>query len=452
MEILDMKRAAELIEKRSFAELKAALGEMMPADTAELFGELSEKGDSFSEKELTLMFRILPKDTAAEVFTFMDNDMQVTLINAFSDRELKAVLDELYLDDTVDIIEDMPANVVQRILKNADPEKRKQINELLKYPEDSAGSIMTTEYVYFRRDDTVFEAMERIRAVGIVKETVYTCYVTDRKRLIGSVSLLDLVVADDDELIENVMDSNVLSVPVHEDRESVANLFSKHDLAAVPVVDNEERIVGIITFDDIMDVMREENAEDIARMSAISPYEEGYFKTGVFRHAGNRIVWLLVLMLSATITGFITGQFEAQIAAVPLLVAFLPMLTGTGGNCGSQSSSMVIQGMAVDEIRPKDFFAVILKELGIAGICSTALAAVNFIRIMIFYHDPVIAGIVSVTLIGTMVLANLLGCVLPMAAKKLKADPAIMSAPLLSTIVDSFSTLLYFSIAMAVLK
>lgn len=440
-----------LVKHRAFVQLKTALQEMMPADIAQLLSELVAEQDGFGEKELTLVYRVLPKELAAEAFTYMDSDLQVILINAFSDRELKAVLDELFLDDTVDIIEEMPANVVSRILKTTDPGKRKQINELLHYPEDSAGSIMTTEFVYFRRDDTVKAAFERIRSVGVVKETVYTCYVTDSRRLVGLVSLLDLVVADENAVIEDIMDSTVVSVGTHEDQEAVANLFSKHDLAALPVVDAENRIVGIITFDDAMDVIREENAEDIAMMSAVVPSEETYFKTSVWKHARNRIVWLLVLMLSATLTGAITNHFEAQIAAIPLLVSFMPMIMGTGGNSGSQASTMIIQGMAMDEIRLKDFVRVVFKEFRIALLCSVILSVVNFVRIIIFYHDIKVAAVVSVTLIGTVILAKLLGCMLPMLAKKIHIDPALMSAPLLSTLVDSCSMLLYFSIALSVL-
>lgn len=449
---LEKIEAVVLVKHRAFVQLKTALQEMMPADIAQLLSELMEEQDEFSEKELTLVFRILPKELAAEAFTYMDSDLQMVLINAFSDRELKAVLDELFLDDTVDIIEEMPANVVSRILKNADPAKRKQINELLNYPEDSAGTIMTTEFVYFRSDDTVKAAFERIRSVGLVKETVYTCYVTENRRLVGRVSLLDLVVAYEEALISDIMDTTVVSVSAHDDKEEVANLFSKHDLAALPVVDADGRIVGIITFDDAMDVIREENAEDMARMSAVMPSEDSYLKTSVWKHARSRIVWLLILMLSATITGSITNHFEAQIAAVPLLVAFMPMLTGTGGNCGSQASTMIIQGMAMGEIRLKDFFKVVFKELRIALICSIILSAVNFARIVIMYNDLKMAAVVSVTLIGTVILSKLLGCMLPMFAKKIHLDPAIMSAPLLSTLVDSCSTLLYFTIALHVLS
>ncbi len=443
--------AVVLVKHRAFVQLKTALQEMMPADIAQLLGELIEEQDEFGEKELTLIFRVLPKELAAEAFTYMDSDLQMVLINAISDRELKAVLDELFLDDTVDIIEEMPANVVSRILKATDPARRKQINELLHYPEDSAGSIMTTEFVYFRLDDTVKSAFERIRSVGVVKETVYTCYVTDSRRLVGSISLLDLVVADEDAVIEEIMDTTVVSVGTHDDQEAVANLFSRHGLAALPVVDAENRIVGIITFDDVMDVIREENAEDMAMMSAVMPNEDSYFKTSVWKHARSRIVWLLILMLSAAITGAITNHFEAQIAAIPLLVSFMPMLTGTGGNCGSQASTMIIQGMAMEEIRLKDFFKVVFKEFRIAIICSIILSAVNFTRILVTYRDIKMAAVVSITLIATVIMSKLLGSMLPMLAKKLHIDPAIMSAPLLSTMVDSCSTLIYFTIALNVL-
>ncbi|MGN0641992.1 MAG: magnesium transporter [Huintestinicola sp.] len=452
---MEKYEAVVLVKHRAFVQLKKAMQEMNPADIAQLLGELIDEQDEFGERELTLIYRILPKELAAEAFSYMSSDMQMILINAFSDKELKDVIDELFLDDTVDIIEEMPANVVSRILKNTDPATRKQINELLHYPEDSAGSIMTTEFVYFSREDTVKEAFERIRSVGLVKETVYTCYVTDCRKLVGTVTLLDMLVTDEDKSIEDIMDQNVISVGTHEDQEAVANLFAKYDLAALPVVDTEDRIVGIITFDDAMDVIREENAEDMSIMSAVVPSEESYFKTSVWKHARNRIIWLLVLMLSATLTGAITSHFEAQIAAIPLLVSFMPMLMGTGGNSGSQSSTMVIQGMAMDEIRPKDFLKVVFKEFRIAIICGVILSLVNFFRIILFYQDQPnvvsVAAVVSLTLIGTVIMAKLMGCMLPMIAKKIHLDPAIMSAPLLSTVVDSCSMLLYFTIALRLL-
>ena len=448
---MDKNTALELLQKKSFAQLKVAFGEMMPADAAELITHLIEDDNDFGERELTFLFRILPKDLAAEVFTFLDSDLQRVLINAFSDKELRSVLDELFLDDTVDIIEEMPANVVSRILKAADPEKRRQINELLNYPEDSAGSIMTTEFVFFRKDSTVEDALDRIRSIGIVKETVYTCYVTEARKLIGTISLLELLVAEPEEILENIMTSNIVFARVHDDQEEVSKLFRKHDLASLPVVDDEDRLVGIITFDDVMDVMQDESAEDMAKLGAVLPNEDSYFDTSVLKHVKSRIFWLLVLMISATLTGMITNHFETQISAIPLLVAFMPMLMGTGGNSGSQASTMIIQGMALDEIRLKDFFKVIFKEFRVAFVCALILSAVNFVRIMLFYHDLRIAAVVSLTLIGTVVMAKLLGCILPMLAKRLKIDPAVMSAPLLSTLVDSCSMLLYFTIAMHLL-
>ena len=443
---MDKNEMIGLLQERKFAALKNDMQEMMPADAAQLLKELSEE-EELGEKELTFIFRILPKDMAADVFAYMDTDLQMLLINAFTDRELRDVLDELFLDDTVDLIEDMPANVVARILKASDPQVRRQINEMLRYPEDSAGTVMITEFVYFHPGDTVEEALDRIRSVGLVKETVYTCYVTESRKLMGTVSLLDLVVADKNEPIDEIMETTVISVCVTDDREQVANLLKKHDLAAIPVVDGDGRMVGIITFDDVMDVIAEENAEDMAMMMAVVPNEESYFKTSVFKHARNRIVWLLILMLSATLTGAITNHFSEIITTIPLLVSFLAMLSGTGGNCGSQSSTMIIQGMAAEEIRLRDFGRVIVKELCIAVICAVILASVNFVRVVLFYHDVKIAAVVSLTLVGTVILAKLLGCMLPMIAKKLKIDPAIMSAPLLSTLVDSCSTLLYFTIA-----
>ncbi|MCC8043471.1 MAG: magnesium transporter [Oscillospiraceae bacterium] len=451
MDKIDKMEAAILIKHRALVQLKNALQEMNPADIAQLLGELMEQGDDFGEKELTLIFRVLSKELAAETFAYMDSDLQMILINAFSDRELKAVIDELFLDDTVDIIEEMPANVVSRILKNTDPDRRKQINELLNYPEDSAGSIMTTEFVFFHKGDTVKEAIDRVRSIGLVKETVYTCYVTEQRQLVGTVTLLDLLVADDDKIVEELTDTNVICVGTHEDQESVAHTFAKYDLPALPVVDTENRIVGIITYDDVIDVIREENTEDISVMNAVVPNEDSYLKTGVFKHVKSRIGWLLVLMISATFTGLITNHFEAQIAALPLLVSFISMLTDTGGNCGSQSSAMIIQGMAMDEIHLKDFWKVLFKELRIALVCSFILAVVNFVRIVLIYRNEegilMIATAVCVALVATVCLAKVIGCILPMVAKKIHVDPAVMSAPLVTTIVDCGSTLIYFSVA-----
>lgn len=443
--------ALELMQQKKFVQLKNMLQEMNPADISELVSDMSEH-DEFGEKELSVLFRILPKEIAAETFAYMDSDMQEMLINAFSDNELRDVIDELCLDDTVDIIEEMPANVVSKILKNTDNDTRNQINSLLKYPKDSAGSIMTPEFVYLRRDATVAEAFARIRKIGLMKETVYTCYVTDNRCLVGVVTVLDMLVADENAIIENIMETHVISVNTHDDKEVVAHQLSKYDFPAIPVVDNENRIVGIVTFDDAIDVIQEENTEDFSKMAAMQPNEDSYFKTSVFKHAKNRILWLLILMLSATITGMITMKFEAQIAAIPMLVSFMPMLMDTGGNCGSQSSTLIIRGMALEEIRLKDFFKVVFKEFRIALICSTVLAVINGIRIYIQYKNLGVAIVVAVSLVCTIIIAKLMGSILPMVAKKCKLDPAIMAAPLITTVVDTCSLLVYFSFASHILN
>lgn len=448
---MDKELALELLQNKMFVRLRSDLQEMNPADIAFLVEEMNE-ADEFGEKELILLYRILPKELAAESFTYMDSDTQMVLINAFSDKELRDVIDELYIDDTVDIIEEMPANVVSRILRNTDLDTRKQINQLLNYPRDSAGSVMTTEFVYLNKDITVKEAFERIRKIGLVKETVYTCYVTESRKLVGVVTVLDMLVADEDSRIEDIMETNVISVRTHDDQEHVAHTMSKYDIAAIPVVDNEDRIVGIVTFDDAMDVMQEENTEDFAKMAAVVPAEDSYFKTSVWQHAKSRIPWLLILMLSATLTGWISSQFEAQIAVIPMLVSFMPMVMGTGGNCGSQSSTLIIRGMALEEIRLRDFFKVIFKEFRVAFICSIVLSIVNGLRIWISYKDPQLALVIALSIIGTVILAKLVGAMLPMAAKALKLDPAIMATPLITTVVDSCSLLIYFTIATNILS
>ncbi len=448
---MEKELALELLENKKFVQLKSGLQEMNPADIAAFVEEMKETAE-FDEKKLILLYRILPKETAAEAFTYMDSDTQMTLINAFSDKELRYVIDELYIDDTVDIIEEMPANVVSRILKNTDSDTRKQINQLLNYPKDSAGSVMTTEFVYFHRDLTVKEAFEQIRKIGLVKETVYTCYVISaHRKLVGIVTVLDMLVADGETRVEDIMESNVISVKTHDDREVVARTLSKYDFAAIPVVDNENRIVGIVTFDDAMDVLQEENTEDFAKMAAVVPAEDSYFKTSVWSHAKSRIPWLLILMLSATLTGWISSKFETQIAVIPMLVSFMPMVMGTGGNCGSQSSTLIIRGMALEEIRLRDFFKVMFKEVRIALICAAALAVVNGLRVYIVYKNLPLAVVIALSLVGTVVIAKLVGAVLPMGAKALKLDPAIMATPLITTIVDSCSLLIYFTIATNIL-
>ncbi|MCH5193932.1 MAG: magnesium transporter [Oscillospiraceae bacterium] len=449
---MDKETALELLGNKKFFQLKSGLQEMNPADIAILVEEMYG-GDVLDEKNLIMLYRILPKELAAEAFTYMDSDKQMVLINAFSDKELRYVIDELYLDDTVDIIEEMPANIVSRILKNTDSETRKQINQILNYPKDSAGSVMTTEFVYLHGEITVAEAFERIRKIGLVKETVYTCYViAPDRRLVGVVTVLDMLVADADTLVEEIMESNVISVNTHDDREQVARTLSKYDFAAIPVVDNENRIVGIVTFDDAMDVLQEENTEDFAKMAAVVPADDSYFRTSVLAHAKSRIPWLLILMLSATLTGWISSRFEAQIALVPMLVSFMPMVMGTGGNCGSQSSTLIIRGMAIEDIHLKDFFKVVFKEVRIALICAVTLAVVNGLRVYFVYgRDLRLALVIAFSLIGTVVMAKLVGAMLPMGAKALKLDPAIMATPLITTVVDSCSLFIYFTIASNIL-
>lgn len=434
------EKILELLNEKNYIKIKSIVKDLYPADLASLL-------ESLSPRNITLLFRLLPKELAAETFTFMDSDTQMHLISGFSDKELREILDEIYVDDTVDIIEEMPANVVARILKNTDSETRKQINAILDYPTDSAGSVMTTEYVYLHKNMTSKEALEWIRKVGVVKETIYTCYITESRKLIGYVTILDLVTADEDATIESIMDSNVIFVYTHEDREDVAKKFSKYDFLAMPVVDNEERMVGIITFDDVLDVIAEENEEDFSKMAAMQPIEDSYFKTSVFTHAKKRIGWLLVLMLSATITGSLLTKYEEAFQAIPILVSFIPMLMSTGGNCGSQSSTTVIRGLATGEIQFKDFFKAVFKEFRISLIVSIILALTNGLRIFIFYKNFQLSIVITLSIIGTVIIAEFIGCALPLIAKKVKLDPAIMATPLISTIVDTCSMLIYFQFA-----
>ncbi|MCR5142589.1 MAG: magnesium transporter [Ruminococcus sp.] len=446
----------EAVDKRDFKTVKETFEHLEEADIADLMQGFHDNRE-VDAKDISLLFRLLPKDTAAEVFTYMETDMKELLINRFTDTELEDIVDNLFIDDTVDLIEEMPANVVQRILAASDPQSRKMINMILKYPEDSAGSIMTTEFVYMKRDQTVKECLEKIRSLGMVKETVYTIYVTEQdRRLVGVLSILDLLTADDDDIIGDIMDENVITALTTDDQEQVAAQFAKYDFVALPIVDNENRIVGIVTFDDAMDVVEEEATEDMAHMAATMTSEESYFKTSVIAHARNRIVWLLVLMLSSTISSIIIGHYEAAFATIPLLVASIPTLTGTGGNCGTQTSTMVIRGMSLGEIELKDFFKVMFKELRISLIVGVILAAVNFLRICIQYSkdtsvDSVKLGIcVSLAIFAAVVMSKLIGCILPMAAKAVKIDPALMAAPFISTIVDASTTLVFFNIALLV--
>lgn len=435
----------ELLTNKRYSNLYKYLEQITSQDISALFEELTPE-------DRAIVFRLLPKDEAAEIFAYMDSDLQEDLINKLTDKELKLVIDELFMDDTVDLIEEMPSNVVKRILKNVSKEDRKTINELLKYPSDSAGSIMTTEFIDLKINMTVDQAFEKIRKIGLDKETVYTCYVLDIKRvIIGSVDIKEMLLADRDALIKDIMETTVITVNTLEDKEEVAKAFDKYDLVALPVVDKENRLVGIVTIDDAIDVLQDETTEDFEIMAAMTPTENSYFKTSVFKHAKNRILWLLLLMVSSMITGGILTHYEEAFAAVPLLVSFIPMIMGTGGNCGSQSSTLIIRGMAVDEIEPRDFLKAIWKEIRVALIVGSTLAVVNGIRIMVQYNNLKIAIVLGLTLIGTACLAKTLGCALPMLAKKLKIDPAIMAAPLISTILDSCSILIYFNIAVAIL-
>lgn len=436
-----MELVLELLENRQYKELKTELENMHPVDIAEMLEELDEK-------QVLLIFRLLGKDEAAETFTEMNSDMQEMLINALTDSEIKEVMDEMYLDDTVDVLEEMPANVVDRLLMATDEETRQQINMLLNYPEDSAGSIMNVEYIAFQKDMTVEEAILKIRQVGINRETIYTCYVTEKRKLIGVVSLKELLVSGDSRLIEEIMETNLLYVHTHDDQEEAASMINKYGLIAIPVVDKEMRMVGIVTVDDAIDVMEEETTEDMSMMAGIvAPSEDDYFVTTTWEHAKSRFPWLLFLMLSATLSGLVLGHFEAALIAMPILNTFVPMLTGTGGNCGSQSSTLIIRGLATDEIEFRDILKVIFKELRVAALVGVMLAIVNGIRVVIMYHDPMLAFTLGITLLCTVVLAKTIGCTLPLIAKKCGLDPALMAAPLITTLVDTGTILIYFTIA-----
>ncbi len=443
--------ALELLSEHRLTELRSMLSAQNAADVATLFSELSEE-------QLTVVFRLLPKELASQVLVEMDASLQQTLIHGFSDTELKNVLELMFSDDTVDILEEMPATIVRRILRNTPREKRHILNELLKYPENSAGSVMTVEYIRLRRDMTVAQAFERIRNDGLNKETIYTCYVTEKDRtLSGVITAKKLMLASPEATVGELMEENVIYCTTTDDREDVAHLIEKYDLIALPVVDTEKRLVGIITFDDAMDVIKEETDAEIMKMAAVTPIEDGYFKTPVLIHAKKRIVWLLVLMISATFTGIIITEYEEALSA--LLVSFIPMLMDTGGNSGSQSAAMIIRGLATDEIRLRDFGKVLFKELRIGVIVGITLALANAARLLIlnavYYRiDGGMAKemvVVGLTLVGAVVTAKLLGCSLPMLAKRLKLDPALVASPIMTTLVDTATVLLYFNIAVNML-
>lgn len=442
-----------LIEGKKYAVLREILNTLQPADIAIMF-------ENLDRSKLPLLFRLLPKETAAATFVEMDTEEQELLIKGFSDAELKEVVDELYVDDAVDIVEEMPSNVVTRILAQAAPDVRKMINEILKYPEDSAGSIMTTELVELKENLTCEDAIKRIRRTGVDKETIYTCYVTDlNRKLIGCITLKSLLFAEDDELVGDIMETDIISVFTTDDQEEVANTFSKYDLNAVPVVDTEQRLVGIITVDDAIDVIEEEATEDIEKMAAITPSDKPYLKMSTIEIWKARIPWLLLLMVSATFTGMIISAFESALARWVALTAFIPMLMDTGGNTGSQASVTIIRSLSIGDLEFKDFFKVIWKELRVAALCAVTLAVVNFVKIRLV--DVMLLGntsvtipvtlVVCVTLAFTVICAKLVGCSLPLVASKLGFDPAVMASPFITTIVDALSLLIYFRVATTLL-
>ena len=436
----------ELLAEKKYSAVKQLIGQMEEADLAKLFEELENEEDA---DQFNRLFRLLPKETAAEVFSYMEPEIQEKIVRTLTDTELQHILDDLFMDDYVDLVEEMPANVVKRVMQNTTPANRKLINQYLKYPEDSAGSLMTNEYVYFRSGITVAKAFEIIREHGVDKETIYTCYVTSsRKELLGVVTVREMLLTAPETIIDTLMDTNPIHVHTHDDQEEIAKMLSRYDMLAMPVVDSENRIVGIITIDDAVDVIQDENTEDFEKMAGMTPSDNTYLRTSAFNLAKNRIPWLVFLMIPAMITGALMEYYEAAFVSIPILVTFIPQITGTGGNCGSQSSTMIIRGLALDEITPKDILKVWWKELRVALICGAALSLVNFIRIIVQYHDLQVAVVVSVTLILTVCIAKSMGCVLPILAKLAHVDPAIMASPLITTITDALSILVYFNFAL----
>jgi len=440
------KNITELLDGKKFKDLKEIISTINPYDLASLFKNMSEKN-------ILLLFRLLPKDLAAETFVEMDTDQQKTLIDSFSDVELKEVIDELYIDDMVYLVEEMPANVVKRILKHSSEDARKMVNQILNYPQDSAGSIMTTEYVNLRSDMTIAEAIKKIRQIGVDSETFDTCYVTDNvKHLIGYITLRTIILSDDNCKIEDLMERNVISVNTFDDQEEVAHLFGKYDLTVIPVVDNDNRLVGIVTVDDAWDVLEQETTEDMELMAAITPSDTPYLKKTIFEIWKARIPWLLFLMISGTFTGLIITHFEDALQKYVILTAYIPMLMDTGGNSGSQSSVTIIRGMSLNELKFNDLLKVLWKEIRVAFFCGLTLAFVNFIKLILIDRVGIfIALVVNLTLFTTVILAKMVGSLLPMFAKKLGFDPAVMASPFLTTIVDALSLMIYFFIAHMVL-
>ena len=447
-----LEKIEDLIERKRYAELRGLILPMEAADIGALASDMEEK--------LPLLFRLLPKELAAEVFVELESDEQELLIKGFSNAELKEVLDELYLDDTVDIVEEMPANVVKRILQHSDPEMRKSINEILKYPEDSAGSIMTTEFVDLKENLTVEDALKHIRRTAQDKETINVCYVTDAGRhLIGLLSIRTLLLAEEDDLIGDIMERNFVSLQTLDDQETAAQALSKYDFLALPVVDTEGRLVGIVTVDDAIDVIEEETTEDFEKMAAMLPSDKPYLKTGVFETWKARTPWLMILMLSATFTGMILTHFENALVACAILTSYVPMLSGTGGNSGTQASTAIIRALSLDEVRFSDILEVLWKEFRVAICCGIGLAIANFAKMIIVDRwllqntavTPLVAAVVCLTLVCTVICAKLVGSALPILAEKVGFDPAVMASPFISTIVDSISLLIYFQFATTLL-
>ena len=441
-----IEKIIELLSQNNYKELKALLRESNEADVAECLNELEKE-------DLAIVFRLLNKDEAADIFARMDDGSQEMLVELMSDSELASIISKLYVDDAADLIEELPANLVTKVLKNTSATKRKTINEILKYPEDSAGSIMTTEYVDLHKNDTVKDAFDRIRKIGLKKETVYTCYVIDSDRhLLGVTTVKDLLMEDYETKLLDVMEENVITVSTTEDKEDVSKMFDKYDFLALPVIDSENRLVGIVTIDDAFDVMSEESEEDFEKMAAMAPSEDVYLKEPIFRQYKNRIVWLLILMLSSIVTGKIITNYESAFSSVPLLVSFIPMIMDTGGNCGSQASTMIIRALATDEIETRDVFKAWWKEIRIALLVGVTLGIVNGARIALQYHDLSLALVIAITLMFTACIAKSLGCLLPIGAKALKLDPAYMASPMITTIVDACSLAIYFNIALVLMN
>lgn len=438
----ELEELRELLDTKQYTNLRQFLAELNDADIAALMEELEEE-------ELLKVYRILPKDLAADVFSYLEVESQQTIINSLSDKEAANVIDNLMADDAVDLLEEMPANVVDKLLAHARPDTRQAINHLLRYPEDSAGSIMTVEYVALKESMTVEQAIEHIRSVGLDSETINICYVLDaQRRLVGTVALRYLLISDRDEIIGELMHENVISIHTLMDQEQVAAQFKKYDFIAMPVVDNENRLVGIITVDDIVDILEEENTEDMEKMAAIVPSDKPYMKTGVGETFKKRFPWLLLLMVSSTFTQAIINSFEAALSACVVLTAFIPMLMGTGGNAGGQASVTVIRGLSLGEIEYRDVPRIIWKEVRVAVLCGVCLAAANFAKLMIFDHVGVwVALVICFSLIVVVLLAMFVGCILPIGAKRVGFDPAVMASPFITTIVDALSLLVYFRFA-----